>query len=108
MLSRTPRLAAPRQRSRTLRLRSVRRSGSSRRLQGQFTHAAAALHGDQAVGAVVLDRRLDAGIERQFLRREQLLAVDLAVDDPAIDVAFRGGVGDGDRFEIMAILEVAD
>ena len=35
-----------------------------RRLQRQLADASRPLHGDQAVGAVVLDRRFRAGIDR--------------------------------------------
>ena len=58
-----------------------------RRLQVELADAAAALHRDPAAGAGVLERALGPGLERQLLGAEQLLAVDRAVDDPAVGVA---------------------
>ena len=43
----------------------------------ELAHAALALHGDPAAGAGVLDRALRAGLERQFLGAEELLAIDV-------------------------------
>ena len=53
-----------------------------------------------------LTSRLHAGIHGEFLGGEELLAVDLAIDDPAIDVAFAARVGDGHGFEVMVVLEL--
>ena len=48
------------------------------------THRAFALHRDPAAGAGVFHRDLCARLERELLRAEELLAVDVAVDDPAV------------------------
>src|SRR5438105_12281226 len=71
-----------------------------------FADAARTLYRDQAIGAVVLDGRLYAGLDGQLFRGEEFLAVDLTIDDPLIDVALAGGGCYRDRFEIMVILEV--
>ena len=58
-----------------------------RRLQRQLPDPAAALHGDPAAGARILQHALCPGISGQFLGRDQLLAVETAVVDPAVGVA---------------------
>ena len=50
-------------------------------------HLALALHGDQTVGALVFDGAAGARFDGQFLGGEKLLAVNFAIDDPAIGVA---------------------
>ena len=65
-----------------------------------------ALHADAAPSALVSDRALAAGIDGEFLGREELLLFDAAINDPAINVAFAAGVGHGDRLEVMVILEI--
>jgi hypothetical protein len=77
-----------------------------RRLKGQAAHLAGALDGDEAVGSVVLDGDFDAWVDRQFLGAEEFLAGDLAVDDPAVDVSLGSGVGDRNRLEVVAVLEL--
>src|ERR1035438_6226852 len=47
-------------------------------VEGLTADLAAALDADEAVGAFVLDGALGAGLDGQFLGREELLAVDLA------------------------------
>ena len=61
---------------------------------------------DQAIGAVVFDRAFGAGLDGQFLGGEELLAVDLAIDDPAVHVALASRVGHGNGFQVMVVLEV--
>ena len=65
---------------------------------------ARALDADEAVGAVVLDGAFGTRGHGEFLGREVLEFVDLAVDDPLVFVAivFLGG----DRFEVVVVLEV--
>jgi len=49
---------------------------------------AEALHTDEAVSAVITDRAFDAGVDGEFLGREELSACSIrAVDDPAVHVA---------------------
>ena len=67
---------------------------------------AAALDANQAVSAVVFDGALHAGFHGQFLGGEELFAVHFAVNDPAIDITFLAGVGNGNGFKIMVIFEV--
>src|SRR5262245_49011160 len=43
---------------------------------------AAALHADESVGAGVLDGAAYARLDGEFLRGEELFAIDLAIDDP--------------------------
>ena len=74
--------------------------------EGLAVDRAGALHADEAVGAGVLDGALGAGIDGEFLGGEELFAVDLAVDDPAVDVALAAGVGDGDGLEVVVVLEI--
>ena len=52
-----------------------------------------ALHCDPAAGASVLHRDLRARLEREFLGAEELPAIDMAVDDPAV-----GGTGSASLF----------
>ena len=68
-------------------LRAGAEADHHRRLDIERADAAAALHGDPAARAGILQRAACARLERQLLRAEQLLAVDRAVDDPAIGVA---------------------
>ena len=77
LCSRTSRRLSRRLRCRRLRPRSARGSRSSSGSRAQLVHAAFALHGDEAVGAVVLDRALRAGLDGEFLRGEELLAARL-------------------------------
>src|SRR5205807_7901405 len=46
-------------------LRQLAVADHGRRVQAVLADPAAALHGNQAIGAVVADRHLDAGIDRQ-------------------------------------------
>src|SRR5262249_8263462 len=46
-----------------------------------------------------------AGVDRQLLGREELLAVDLAVDDPLVDEARPVAARSGDRLDVVAVLE---
>ena len=78
------------------------------RIQRLTVDLAGALHADQAVSAVVFDRARDPGIDGEFLRGEELFAIDLAIDDPAIDEAFAARVGHGHGLEVMVLLEIAD
>ena len=68
--------------------------GMHRLARGAQPDAPSTLHGDPAVGAVVLDRDLRPRLDRQFLRREKFLAGHFAVDDPAIGVAFARAAGE--------------
>ena len=65
---------------------------------------ARALDTDEAISPVVLDGAFGAGGHGEFLGREVLEFVDLAIDDPLVfvAVAFLGG----DGFEVVVILEV--
>src|ERR1039458_6833395 len=74
-------------------------------VEGLAVDLAAALDADEAVGAFVFDGALGAGLDGQLLGREELLAVDLAIDDPAVHEAVFAGVGDGDGFEVVVVLE---
>src|ERR1017187_940396 len=74
-------------------------------VEGLADDLAAALDADEAVGAFVLDGALDAGLDGQLLGREELLTVDLAIDDPAVHEAVLAGVGDGNGFEVVVVLE---
>ena len=67
---------------------------------------AGALDADKAVSALVFDGAADAGVNRQFLGGEELFAIDLAIDDPAVHEAFFAGVCHGDGFEVVVVLEV--
>ncbi len=77
-------------------------------VEGLAVDLAAALDADEAVGAVVFDGAAGAGLDRQFLGREELFAVDLAIDDPAVHEALLAGVGHGDGFEVVVVLEARD
>ena len=68
--------------------------------------AAAALGADETVGAGIGDGGGGAGINGEFLGGEVLFLIDLAVDDPAIDITLFASVSDGDGFEVMVVLEV--
>ena len=57
------------------------------RIQWLAVDLADALHADESISALVLDRRLRAGIDGEFLRGEELFAIDFAINNPAIDVA---------------------
>jgi hypothetical protein len=57
-------------------------------IQSQPVHFAFALHGDQTVSALVLDRAFRARLDGQFLGGEKLFAIDFAIDDPAVGAAF--------------------
>ena len=48
------------------------------------------LHRDPAAGTGIFDRTFRAGIQRQLLGAEQLLAVDVAIDNPLVGVASAG------------------
>src|SRR5579875_1326983 len=60
-------------------LGQLAKADHGRRLQRQFSDPAAALHGDQTIGTVVLDRDFHAGIDGKLLGAKQLLTLDLAV-----------------------------
>ncbi|GIT31438.1 MAG: hypothetical protein Ct9H300mP1_34840 [Planctomycetaceae bacterium] len=64
------------------------------------------LDGDPAVRPRVGDRATGAGVDGQFLGREQLPSVHGAVDDPAVDVALAGRVSDRNGLQVMVVLEV--
>src|SRR5262249_40428132 len=72
----------------------------------ELADRAGALDDDQAVGTVVLDGGRPAGQDGQLAGAEELLAVDGAVDDPPVDVAFGLGAGLDDRLEVVVGLEV--
>src|ERR1035438_728457 len=76
-----------------------------RTVEGLTVDLAAALDADEAVGAVVSDGALDAWLDGQLLGGEELLAVDLAIDDPAVHEAVFVSVGDGDGLEVVVVLE---
>ncbi len=67
---------------------------------------ALALHGDDAGCARILHRDLRPGLDRELPRGEELLAVDPAVDDPAVHEAFAPRVGEGKRLQVAGVLEV--
>ena len=77
-----------------------------RSLEPLLADPATALHGDQAISAVILDRHLDAGMNGQLFGREQFLTIDFTVDDPAVDVAFGGRLGYRNGFQVMMVLKV--
>ena len=66
---------------------------------------ALALNTDAAPGTLVFDGAFYAGIDREFLGSEELLLLDTAVDNPAIDVALLTGVCHRNRLEVVIVLE---
>ena len=77
-----------------------------RAIQVELIHFARALDGDQPIGAVVLDRALGARSDGQFLGAEKLLALDFAIDDPAVHAARLLRALDGNGFKVMVVLEM--
>ena len=61
---------------------------------------------DQSVSAVVRNYTFHARLDRQFFGGEVLLAIDLAVHDPAIDKTFLLRVIQRHRLQIMIVLKV--
>ena len=58
-----------------------------RRLQGELADPPAALHRDPAAGPRVAKHELGPRLDRQLLGRNELLAVEMAIVDPAIGIA---------------------
>ena len=73
--------------------------------EGLAVDLAGALDADEAVGAGILDGARGAWIDGEFFGGEELFAIDLAVNDPAVDVALAAGIGDGDGLEVVVVLE---
>jgi hypothetical protein len=76
-----------------------------RAVQRLTVDRALALHADQAVGAGVLEGDLHARIHGEFFGGEELFAIDLAVDDPAVDETFLSRVGHGHGLQVVVVLE---
>src|SRR5207302_3446981 len=67
---------------------------------------AAALNARETVSAVVFDNAFNAGFDGQFLRAEELGAIDISIHDPTVEVTFLLGIGDRNRLQVMAIFEI--
>src|ERR1017187_997883 len=76
-----------------------------RAAEGLAIDFSGALDADKAVSALVFDGAANAGVNRQFLGGEELFAVDLAINDPAVHEAFFARVCHGDGFEVVVVLE---
>ena len=51
-------------------------------------------------------RAFRAGFERQLLGAEELLAIDVAIDDPLVGAAVAAGLLVDDRLQVVVLLEV--
>lgn len=75
-------------------------------LEGKFSDPAFALHGDPAAGTWVAESAFGTGFYGEFFGGEKLLAVDGAVNDPAIGVTGAAALGIDDGFDVVAVFEV--